>query len=77
MGLLVCQEFNQLDQEIKHEFYGDVVASIREINECATSLESGLSNDIFLKMFRELHTIKGNCNMAFLPEFVTAAQRVN
>jgi len=64
--------FNQLDAEIKQEFYEDVMAAIKDINECASLLESGADTQVIDRMFRALHTVKGNCNMVFLTQFVDA-----
>ncbi|MCW9015540.1 MAG: hypothetical protein OQJ89_01105, partial [Kangiellaceae bacterium] len=66
------EAFDELEDEIKQEFYEDVVAAISDINECATTLESGADAQVIDRMFRSLHTVKGNCNMVFLEDFVEA-----
>jgi HPt (histidine-containing phosphotransfer) domain-containing protein len=68
--------FNELDDEIKQEFYEDVAASVKDINECAVLLEGGTDAQVIDQMFRALHTIKGNCNMVFLTPFVAASHKL-
>lgn len=68
--------FNELDDEIKQEFYEDFYAAVKEINECAEVLESGTDSEVIVRMFRSLHTIKGNCNMVFLNSFVDVSHKL-
>lgn len=76
MNLIACSAFKELDNEIKQEFYEDVSAAIKEINACAVTLESGTDSEVIERMFRSLHTVKGNCNMVFLTEFVDATHKL-
>ncbi len=69
-------EFHELDDEIKQEFYEDVESAVKEINECAAVLEEGADADLIVRMFRSLHTIKGNCNMVFLNKFVDVSHKL-
>jgi len=68
--------FNELEDEIKQEFFEDVVSAINDVNECATLLESGSDAQVIDRMFRGLHTVKGNCNMVFLEEFVVTSHKL-
>lgn len=68
--------FNELDDDIKREFYEDVVAAIGDINQCAQLLEAGSDAQVIDRMFRALHTVKGNCNMVFLTDFVNASHKL-
>ncbi|MET1255140.1 Hpt domain-containing protein [Aliikangiella maris] len=68
--------FNQLEDEVKQEFYEDVLAAIKDIGECATTLESGADAQVIDRMFRSLHTVKGNCNMVFLTTFVETSHKL-
>ncbi|TQV81467.1 Hpt domain-containing protein [Aliikangiella coralliicola] len=70
------ESFNELEDEVKQEFYEDVKAAIKDINECATILESGADAGVIDRMFRALHTVKGNCNMVFLERFVDASHKL-
>ncbi len=76
MSLIACSAFTELDDEIKQEFYEDVAAAIKDINECAVVLETGADSQVIERMFRSLHTVKGNCNMVFLEPFVNAAHKL-
>lgn len=79
-GLLVaditCEEFSELEDEIKQEFYEDVVAAIADINACVSELEESVDESVIDRMFRAIHTVKGNCNMVFLTEFVNSAHQL-
>lgn len=68
--------FNELEDEIKQEFFEDVVSAINDVNECANLLESGTDAQVIDRMFRALHTVKGNCNMVFLEEFVETSHKL-
>jgi HPt (histidine-containing phosphotransfer) domain-containing protein len=76
MSTTSYEEFHELDDEIKQEFYEDVEAAVKEINECAKVLEQGADADLIVRMFRSLHTIKGNCNMVFLDGFVDVSHKL-
>ncbi|MGX5201263.1 Hpt domain-containing protein [Aliikangiella sp. IMCC44632] len=71
-----CAAFTELDDEIKQEFFEDVQAAIKDINECASSLESSADVQVIDRMFRALHTVKGNCKMVFLEPFVNVSHKL-
>ncbi len=73
---ITCAEFSELEDEIKQEFYEDVVAAIADINSCASELETSVDESVIDRMFRAIHTVKGNCNMVFLTEFVNSAHQL-
>lgn len=73
---ITCVEFSELDDEIKQEFYEDVVAAIADINKCVLELEESVDESVIDRMFRAIHTVKGNCNMVFLTEFVNSAHQL-
>lgn len=68
----ICSEFAELDAEVKQEFYADVKDCVADINECAAIVASEDTQVLVNRLFRSIHTIKGNCNMVFLPPFVEA-----
>lgn len=68
--------FNELEDEVKQEFYEDFYAAVKEINQCAEILEAGADAELITRMFRSLHTIKGNCNMVFLTRFVDVSHKL-
>ena len=70
------QEFIELEDEIQQEFYEDVVAAVSDVNECVSELESSVSESVIDRLFRAIHTIKGNCNMVFLTAFVDSTHKL-
>ena len=76
MSQTSSEAFNELEDEVKQEFYEDVKSAIKDINECAAILESGADAKVIDRMFRSLHTVKGNCNMVFLENFVNASHKL-
>ncbi len=72
----ICNEFAQLDDEVKQEFYSDVRDCVQDLNECLEILDSEDSRDLVNRMFRSIHTIKGNCNMVFLQPYVDATHLI-
>lgn len=76
MSQIICEAFNELDDEVKQEFYEDVRAAVKDVNECAAILEDGADAAVIDRMFRALHTVKGNCNMVFLPIFVDVTHKL-
>jgi len=73
---ITCEAFSELEDEIKQEFYEDVVAAIRDVNACVIELEETVDESIIDRMFRSIHTVKGNCNMVFLDDFVNSAHQL-
>jgi len=73
---IVCETFSELEDEVKQEFYEDVVASIRDINACVSELQESVDESVIDRMFRAIHTVKGNCNMVFLEAFVNATHQL-
>jgi HPt (histidine-containing phosphotransfer) domain-containing protein len=71
-----CAAFSELDDEIKQEFFEDVQAAIKDINECTATLESINDSQVIDRMFRALHTVKGNCKMVFLEPFVNVSHKL-
>jgi hypothetical protein len=66
----ICKEFSELDAEVKQEFYSDVKDCVQDINDCAPILTSEDPQVLINRLFRSIHTIKGNCNMVFLEPYV-------
>jgi len=73
---IVCEAFSELEDEVKQEFYEDVVAASRDINACVSELQESVEACVIDRMFRAIHTVKGNCNMVFLEMFVNATHRL-
>jgi len=73
---IVCNAFSELENEVKQEFFEDVVTAIRDINDCVSELQESVNENVIDRMFRAIHTVKGNCNMVFLEAFVNATHRL-
>ncbi|PHS14780.1 MAG: hypothetical protein COA86_15410 [Kangiella sp.] len=80
MADITCDAFSELEDEVQQEFYEDVVSAIDDINQCVNLLEGsadeGVDDGVIDRMFRSIHTVKGNCNMVFLKDFVDATHRL-
>ena len=76
MAKITCDAFIDLDDEIQQEFYEDVVSAIDDINQCVNQLDDSVDESVIDHMFRSIHTVKGNCNMVLLGEFVEAIHRL-
>ncbi|WMS88698.1 HD domain-containing phosphohydrolase [Pleionea litopenaei] len=72
----ICQAFAELDGEVKQEFYSDVKDCVKDINDCLPLLSSEDPQVLINRMFRSIHTIKGNCNMVFLEPFVSTTHLI-
>ncbi len=66
----ICKDFAELDDEVRQEFYSDVKDCVQDINDCAAILSTEDPQVLINRLFRSIHTIKGNCNMVFLEPFV-------
>ena len=67
-----CDAFVELDDEVTQEFYSDVKDCIRDVNESCAALETEEPSRLVNRMFRAIHTVKGNCNMVQLHSYVDA-----
>lgn len=76
MADIRCEAFSELDDELKQEFYEDVVAAISDIKECVSHLNDSIDDGVIDRLFRSIHTVKGNCNMVFLTEFVASSHQL-
>jgi chemotaxis protein histidine kinase CheA len=76
MASMPFDSFLELDSEIKQEFYEDVVSAVDDTNRCVALLKETIDDELIARIFRAIHTIKGNCNMVFLNDFVDAIHRL-
>lgn len=76
MSDIVCEAFSELNKEVQQEFYDDVVTAIADVNDCVSALEESVDEGVIDRMFRAIHTVKGNCNMVFLVDFVNSVHRL-
>ncbi|MFT6734650.1 MAG: chemotaxis protein histidine kinase CheA [Polaribacter sp.] len=80
MADITCEAFSELEDDVQQEFYEDVVSAIDDINQCVNLLEGSVDDEtddgVIDRIFRAIHTVKGNCNMVFLKDFVDATHRL-
>ena len=76
MADITCEAFSELESEIQQEFYEDVLVAIQDINDCVSELKNSVDESVIDRMFRSIHTVKGNCNMVFLIDFVNSSHRL-
>ncbi len=76
MNQIICDAFSELEDEVQKEFYEDVSSAVDDVILCAKELQQGAEQDVIDRMFRAIHTVKGNCNMVFLTQFVDSIHRL-
>lgn len=71
MSHFACKAFSALEKEIKDDLLECYVEAQQEIEETINSIEGdGFSFDKLDKLFRSLHSMKGNCSVCFLDPLV-------
>lgn len=71
MSHFACKAFSVLEKEIKDDLLECYVEAQQEIEEMINSIEGeGFSSDKLDKLFRSLHSMKGNCSVCFLDPLV-------
>lgn len=71
MSHFACKAFSALEKELKDDLLECYVEAQQEIEESINSIESdGFSFDKLDKLFRSLHSMKGNCSVCFLDPLV-------
>jgi two-component system response regulator RpfG len=64
-----CAEFFELDKSFLDDFVDCVRESIEEIETCVSTLNIQISEEPIHKLFRAMHSLKGNCRMVCLEPF--------
>lgn len=71
MSHFACKAFSALEKELKDDLLECYVEAQQEIEEAVNSIEDdGFSFDKLDKLFRSLHSMKGNCSVCFLDPLV-------
>ena len=71
MSHFACKAFSALEKELKDDLLECYVEAQQEIEEAINSIEGdGFSFDKLDKLFRSLHSMKGNCSVCFLDPLV-------
>ena len=77
MSRVTCPQFSELDSELIQDFYGSFQEAVDEIAACRDALaENSGEMELLHRMFRAVHSLKGNCNMMFLPPFVAVTHKM-
>ena len=70
MHITTCPKFSELDAEIIQDFSECLQENIEEIETCLGLLENSHEPELINRLFRDVHSLKGNCRMVFLDPLV-------
>jgi response regulator RpfG family c-di-GMP phosphodiesterase len=70
MSVTTCPQFTDLDPEILQDFSECLQENIDQIELCLGLLDSAFEPDLIHRLFRDVHSLKGNCRMVFLEPLV-------
>ncbi len=77
MQRLTCEPFTALDEEILQDFMTCFKEAAEEVEETIAHLDSEPSNEELIhKLFRAMHSLKGNCRMVFLDPLVVSTHEL-
>lgn len=70
MPITQCPKFSELDAEIIQDFSECLQENIEQIETCLGLLENSQEPELVNRLFRDVHSLKGNCRMVFLDPLV-------
>ena len=70
MSVTTCPKFTELDPEIIQDFSECLHENIEEIEACLSMLDNAFEPELVHRLFRDVHSLKGNCRMVFLDPLV-------
>ncbi len=70
MTVTTCPQFTELDNEITQDFAECLQENIEHIEACIALLDSSKDPELVHRLFRDIHSLKGNCRMVFLDPLV-------
>ncbi|MFV1873886.1 MAG: HD domain-containing phosphohydrolase [Oleiphilus sp.] len=70
MSITKCPDFTELDSEIIADFSECLHENIEQIEAVIALLDRGYSSELINRLFRDVHSLKGNCRMVFLDPLV-------
>jgi chemotaxis protein histidine kinase CheA len=70
MPFIECPKFSELDAEIIQDFSECLQENIEQIETCLNLLENSQEPELINRLFRDVHSLKGNCRMVFLDPLV-------
>jgi two-component system response regulator RpfG len=73
---LVCPEFLAMERTIIDDFISCTRESCAETETCVKALDRGAGHDFIHRLFRALHSLKGNCQMVGLTPFTEPLHKV-
>lgn len=73
---ITCPAFLALDRSIIDDFVQCTEDSAIEVEACIKSLDQNGGDDYIARLFRALHSFKGNCQMVGLTPFVAPLHKV-
>ncbi len=70
MTVTTCPQFSELDDEIIQDFAECLQENIEQIEACIGLLDNSQDMELVHRLFRDVHSLKGNCRMVFLDPLV-------
>lgn len=70
MTVTTCPQFTELDNEITQDFAECLQENVEQIEACIALLDSSKDPELVHRLFRDIHSLKGNCRMVFLDPLV-------
>jgi two-component system, response regulator RpfG len=77
MEKLTCESFSALDEEILTDFMACFREAVEEVELTIIALDQDKqNNELIHKLFRAIHSLKGNCRMVFLDPLVSSTHEL-
>jgi len=70
MSVITCPQFSALDREIIEDFSECLNDNVSQIEICINLLDGDHDPELINRLFRDVHSLKGNCRMVFLDPLV-------
>jgi len=70
MSVITCPQFLELDEEIIADFSECLHENVEQIEICIGLLDGEHDPELINRLFRDVHSLKGNCRMVFLDPLV-------
>jgi len=70
MTVTTCPQFTDLDSEITKDFSECLQENVEQIEACINLLDTSKDPELIHRLFRDVHSLKGNCRMVFLDPLV-------
>jgi len=70
MKVTTCPQFTELDNEITQDFLECLQENVEQIEACINLLDNSEDPELIHRLFRDVHSLKGNCRMVFLDPLV-------